>query len=165
MWELDHKESWVWKNWCFWNVMLGKTLENALDCKEIKPLNSKENQLWIFIGRTDSEAEAQILWPPDVRGWLIRKNPNAGKDRREKEKGVAEDAGVTNSVDINLSKLWEIVKGKGAWCDEVHGISKQEDWNGLSFPPPGDLPSPGIEPTSPVSPALQADSLPAEPSV
>ena len=110
--------------------MLGKTLENALDCKEIKPLNSKENQLWIFIGRTDSEAEAQILWPPDVRGWLIRKNPNAGKDRREKEKGVAKDAGVTNSVDINLSKLWEIVKGKGAWCDEVHGISKS--WIKLS---------------------------------
>ena len=91
MWELDHIESWVWKNWCFWNVMLENTLENALDCKEIKPVNPKENKLWIFIGRTDSETEAQILWPPDVKGWLIRKNPNAGKDRREKKKGAAED--------------------------------------------------------------------------
>ena len=71
--------------------MLENTLENALDCKEIKPVNPKENKLWIFIGRTDSETEAQILWPPDVKGWLIRKNPNAGKDRREKKKGAAED--------------------------------------------------------------------------
>ena len=80
MWELDHKESWASKNWCFWTVVLEKTLESPLDCKEIKPVNSKGNQPWIFIGRTDSEAEAPILWPPDVKSWLTGKDPDAGKD-------------------------------------------------------------------------------------
>ena len=79
MWELDHKESWVLKNWCFWTVVLKKTLESPLDCK-IKPVNPKGNQSWIFIGRTDAEAETPILWPPDVKNWLIGKNTNAGKD-------------------------------------------------------------------------------------
>ena len=91
MWELDHKESWAPKNWCFWTVVLEKTLESPLDCKEIKPINPKGNQSWIFIGRTDAEAEAPILWPPDVKSQLIRKDPDAGKDWRQEGKGMTED--------------------------------------------------------------------------
>ena len=89
MWELDHKESWEPKNWCFWTVVLAKTLESPLDCKEIQPVNPKGDQPWIFIGRTD--AEAPILWPPDAKNWLIRKDPDAGKDWRQEEKGMTED--------------------------------------------------------------------------
>ena len=91
MWALDHKEGWVLKNWCFWTVVLEKTLERPLDCREIKPVNPKRNQSWIFIGRTDAEAETPILWPPDVKNWLIRKDPDAGKDWRQEEKGSTED--------------------------------------------------------------------------
>ena len=91
MWELDHKESWALKNWCFWTVVLEKTLESPLDSKEIKPVNSKGNQSWIFIERTDAEAETPIFWPPDVKNWLIRKDPDAGKDWRPEEKGATED--------------------------------------------------------------------------
>ena len=90
MWELDHKESWAPKNWCFWTVVLEKTLESPLDWKEIKPVYPKGNQSWIFIGRTDAEAEAPILWPPDVKNWLIGKDPDAGKDWRQEEKGTTE---------------------------------------------------------------------------
>ena len=86
MWELDHKEGWVLKNWCFWAVVLGKTLESSLNCK-IKPVNSKGNQSWIFIGRTGAEAEAPILWPPDAKSWVIGKDPDGGKDWRQEEKG------------------------------------------------------------------------------
>ena len=89
MWELDHKESWMPKNWCFWTVVLGKTLESPLDSKDIKPVNHNENQSWIFIGRTD--AEAPILWPPDAMSQLIRKDPDVGKDWGQEEKGMTED--------------------------------------------------------------------------
>ena len=91
MWELDHKESWVPKNWCFWTVVLEKTLESPLDCKEIQPVHPKGNESWIFIGRTDDEAETPILWPPDAKNWLIWKDPDAGKDWRQEEKRTAED--------------------------------------------------------------------------
>ena len=91
IWELDNKESWVLKNWCFWTVVLEKTLESSLDCKEIKPVHPKGNQPWIFIGRTDAEAEAPMLWPPDMKIWLIWKDPNAGKDWKREEKGTTED--------------------------------------------------------------------------
>ena len=91
MWELDYKESWALKNSCFWIVMLEKTLENPLDCKEIQPVRPKGNQSWIFIGRTDAEDEAPILWPSDVKNWLIWKDPDAGKDWRQEEKGMTED--------------------------------------------------------------------------
>ena len=91
MWELDYKESWAPKNWCFWTVVLEKTLESPLDCKEIQPVHPKGNQSWIFIGRTDAEAEAPILWPPDAKSWLIWKDPDAGKDWRQEEKGMTED--------------------------------------------------------------------------
>ena len=89
--ELDHKESWVPKNWCFWTVVLEKTLESPLDCKEIKPVHPKGNQSWIFIGRTDAEAEAPVLGPSDAKNWLIWKSPDAGKDWRQEEKGTTED--------------------------------------------------------------------------
>ena len=91
MWELDYKESWALKNWSFWTVVLVKTLESPLDCKEIQPVHPKENQSWIFFGRTDAEAEIPILWPPDVKIWLFGKDPNAGKDWRQEEKGTTED--------------------------------------------------------------------------
>ena len=91
MWELDYKESWALKNWCFWTVVLGNTPESPLDYKEIKPVSSKGNQSWIFIGRTDAEAETTILWPPEVKNWLIGKDPDAGKDWRWEEKGMTED--------------------------------------------------------------------------
>ena len=89
MWDLDHKESWAPKNWCFWNVVLEKTLESPLDCKEIKPVNPKGNQPWMFIGRT--EAEAPILWPLGAKNWLIGKDPDAGKDWGQEKKGMTED--------------------------------------------------------------------------
>ena len=91
MWELDHKESWALKNWCFWAVVLEKTLESPLDYNEIQPVNPKGNQSWIFIGRTDAVAEAPILWPPDVKNWLTGKDPDAEKDWRREEKGSTED--------------------------------------------------------------------------
>ena len=91
MWELDYKESCTLKNWCFWTVVLEKTLESPLDCKEIQSVHPKGNQSWIFIGRTDAEAEAPILWQPDAKKWLIRKDPDAGKDWRWEEKGMKED--------------------------------------------------------------------------
>ena len=90
MWELDHKEGWALKNWCFWTLVLEKTLESSLDCKEIQPVHSKGNQSWIFIGRTDAEAETPILWPPEVKSWLTGEDPNAGKDWRQEEKGTTE---------------------------------------------------------------------------
>ena len=91
MWELDYKESWTVKNWCFLTVVLEKTLASPLDCKEIQPVHSKGDQSWMFIGRTDIEAETTILWPPDVKSWLIWKDPDAGKDWRQEENGVTED--------------------------------------------------------------------------
>ena len=91
MWELDHKESWALKNWCFWTVVLEKTLESPLDCKEIKPVHPKGNQFWIFIGWTGAEAKIPIIWPPDVKKWLTGKAPDAGKDWRKEEKGTSED--------------------------------------------------------------------------
>ena len=91
MWELDYKESWVLKNWCFGTVVLEKTLDSPLDYKEIQPVHSKGDQSWVFIGKTDVEAETPILWPPDAKSWLIWKDPDAGKDCGQKEKGTTED--------------------------------------------------------------------------
>ena len=91
VWELDHKESWAPKNWCFWTVVLEKTLESSLNGKEIQPVHPKGYQSWIFIGRTDAEAETPILWPPDVKNWLIWKDPETGKDWRQEEKGMTEN--------------------------------------------------------------------------
>ena len=123
MWELDYKESWALKNWCFWTVVLEKTLESPLDCKEIQPVHPKGNQSLIFIGRTDAEAETPILWTPDAKNWLTGKDPDAGKDWRWEEKEMTENEMVvgsrwrvcatpracTNSMDKSLCKFWKLV--------------------------------------------------------
>ena len=95
MWKLDYKESWALKNLCFWTLVSEKTLESPLDCKEIQPVHPKGNQSWVFIGRTDVGAETPILWPPDVKSWLIWKDPDAGKDWGQEEKGTTEDEMVS----------------------------------------------------------------------
>ena len=105
MWELDHKEGWEPKNWCFWTVGPEKTLESPLDCKEIKPVNPKENQPWIFIGRTDTEAEVPIFWPPNVKNWLIEKDPDPGEYWRQEEKGKTEDKIVGGHHQFNGNAL------------------------------------------------------------
>ena len=105
MWELDYKESWAPKNWCFWTVVLEKTLESPLDCKGIEPVHPKGDQSWVFIGRTDVEAEAPILGPPDAKSWLIWKDPDAGKDWGQEEKGMTEDEMVGWYHQLNGQKF------------------------------------------------------------
>ena len=124
MWELDHKEGWVSKNWCFWAVVLEKTLESPLECKEIQPVHPKGNQSWLFIGRTDAEAEAPILWPSDAKDLLTGKDPDAGEDWRQEKTTEDEMDGITDSMDMILSKLWEIVKDREAWRAAFHGVTK-----------------------------------------
>ena len=112
IWELDYKESWAMKNWCFWTVVLEKTLESPLDCKEIQPVHPKGDQSWVFIERNDVEAETPILWPPDVKRWLIGKGPDVGKDWRQKKKGTTEDEMVGWHHRLNGSWIWV---NSGSW--------------------------------------------------
>ena len=127
-----YKESWVQKNWCFWTVVLEKTLESPLDCKEIQPVHPKGDQSWVFTGRTDVEPETPILWPPAVKSWLIWKDPDAGRDRGQEEKGMTEDEmldGITDSTDMGLGELQKLVMDREAWRAVIHGVARvRHNW-------------------------------------
>ena len=129
MWEMDHKAGWKSNNWCFQTVLLKKTFESPLDSKEIKPVNPKGNQPWIFIWRTDAEAEAPILWQPDRKSQLLEKTSMLGKTEGKRRKAWQRMKclnGIPDSMDMSLSKLREIVKDREAWHAVVHGVTKSQ---------------------------------------
>ena len=140
MWELDCEESWVLKNWCFWSVVLEKTLESPLDCKEIQPVHSKWDQSWVFFGRIDVEAETPILWPPHAKSWLIGKDSDAGRDWGQEEKGMTEDEMAGWHHRLNGCEFeWTLGVGVGqgglaccdSWCREESGRTEWLKWSKL----------------------------------
>ena len=137
MWELDYKESWAPRNWCFWTVVLEKTLESPLDCKEIQPVHPKGNQSWMLIGRTDVKVEVPIFWPPDAKSWLIWKDPDDGKDWRQEEKGMTENEMVRWHHRLNGHEFgWTPGVGDGqgvpafcgSWCCKESDMTKGLNW-------------------------------------
>ena len=132
MWDLDHNEGWALENWCFWAVVLEKTLESLLDCKEIQPVNPKGNQPWVIIGRTDTQAETPILWPPDVKSQFIGKDPDAGKDWKQKEKGTTEDKMAGGHHRLNGCEFEQGLgdgegQGRLEWCNP-RGCRVGHEW-------------------------------------